>query len=56
MLLVDVYNKAKKLHIDIEARRVVFVIETPRDRDNNTIEIVKSIFAGRNKDIITACG
>ncbi len=54
MLLVDVYNKAKKLHIDIEARRVVFVIETPREKDNNTLDIVKSIFAGRNKDFITA--
>lgn len=54
MLLVDVYNKAKKLHIDIEARRVVFVIETPNEKDGSTLEIVKSLFAGRNKDFITA--
>ena len=34
MLLVDIYNKAKKLHIDAEERRLVFVIETNRQRDN----------------------
>lgn len=28
LLLVDIYNRAKKLHIDTEVRRVVFIIET----------------------------
>ena len=32
MLLVDVYNKAKKLHVDIEAQRIVFVIETQKEK------------------------
>ena len=27
LLLVDIYNRAKKLHIDTEARRVVFILE-----------------------------
>lgn len=54
MLLVDIYNKAKKLHIDIEARRVVFVIETQNVRENHTMEIVKNLFAGRNQDFVTA--
>ena len=32
LLLVDIYNRAKKLHIDTEVRRVVFIIETrPRE-------------------------
>ena len=54
MLLVDIYNKAKKLHIDAEARRLVFVIETNRHRDNNAMEIVKSLFTGKHGDYITA--
>lgn len=54
MLLVDVYNKAKKLHIDAEARRVVFVIETNKDKDSNAMDIIKSLFAGHSKDFITA--
>ena len=28
LLLVDIYNRAKKLHIDTEAKRVIFIIET----------------------------
>ena len=54
MLLVDVYNKAKKLHIAAEARRVVFVIETPKEKDSNALDVIKSLFAGQTKDFITA--
>ncbi|MGN0204492.1 MAG: PucR family transcriptional regulator [Coprococcus sp.] len=54
MLLVDIYNKAKKLHINAEARRLVFVIETNRSRDNNAMEIIKSLFTGKSGDYITA--
>lgn len=54
MLLVDMYNKAKKLHIDSEARRVVFVIETNKEKDSSSMDIIKSLFAGHNKDFITA--
>ena len=54
MLLVDMYSKAKKLHIDAEAKRVVFVIETANEKDNNTMDILKGMFAGHSKDFITA--
>lgn len=53
-LLVDIYNKAKKLQIEIEARRVVLVIETLKNRDNTAIEIVKGLFSGKNGDFVTA--
>lgn len=54
MLLVDVYNKAKKLHVEIEAQRIVFVIETQKEKDSNAMEIVKGLFAGNSRDFITA--
>lgn len=54
LLLVDIYNRAKKLRIDTEARRVVFMIETKADKDSNALEIVKSIFASDSRDFITA--
>ncbi|HIT90329.1 MAG TPA: PucR family transcriptional regulator, partial [Candidatus Merdenecus merdavium] len=54
LLLVDVYNRAKKLHIDIEAKRVVFVIETKYEKDSSALETVKSLFSNRTKDFITA--
>ena len=54
LLLVDIYNRAKKLHIAIEARRVVFMIETKYEKDNNALETVKNLFAVNTKDFITA--
>jgi len=54
LLLVDIYNRAKKLHIDTEARRVVYIIETKHEKDANALETVRSLFAGKTKDFITA--
>lgn len=54
MLLVDIYNRAKKLHIDVEARRVVFIIETRQEKDSIALETMKTLFASRTKDFITA--
>lgn len=54
LLLVDIYNRAKKLHIDTEVRRVVFLIETKNEKDLNALETVRGLFASKTKDFITA--
>lgn len=54
MLLVDMHSKAKKLRIDTEARRAVFVIETIKEKDSDVMDIIKNLFAGNSKDFITA--
>jgi carbohydrate diacid regulator len=54
LLLVDIYNRAKKLHIETERRRVVFIIETKYEKDNNALETVRTLFADSPKDFITA--
>lgn len=54
LLLVDIFNRAKKLHIEMNVRRVVFIIETSKEKDNGALETVRSMFAGGNKDFITA--
>ena len=54
LLLVDIYNRAKKLHIDTDVRRSVFIIETKNDKDNNVFETVRSIFSTKARDFITA--
>ncbi len=54
LLLVDIYNRAKKLHIDTNVRRVVFIIETKNEKDTNALETVRSLFSGKTKDFITA--
>ena len=54
LLLVDIYNRAKKLHIETEARRVVYLIETKNEKDTTALETVRSLFSGKTKDFITA--
>lgn len=54
LLLVDVYNRAKKLRIDVETRRVVYIVETKNEKDISAMETVKSLFASKPKDFITA--
>jgi carbohydrate diacid regulator len=54
LLLVDIYNRSKKLHIENTVKRIVYLIETPIDRDLNVVEIVRSIFPNKAKDFVTA--
>lgn len=54
LLLVDIYSRAKKLHIDNNIRRVVYLIETKIDKELNIVEIVRSIFPAKIKDFVTA--
>lgn len=54
LLLVDIYNRAKKLHIDSEAKRVVLLVETQTEKDNTALETVRTLFATRTRDFITA--
>ena len=54
MLLVDIYNRAKKLHIETDVRRVVYIIETKYEKDSNALETVRSLFSTKTKDFITA--
>lgn len=54
LLLVDIYNRAKKLHIETEVRRVAFIVETHNEKGGNSLELVRSLFGGKTKDFITA--
>ena len=54
LLLVDIYNRAKKLHIETDVKRCVFIIETKAEKDNNALETVRNIFSVKTKDFITA--
>ncbi len=54
LLLVDIYNRSKKLHIETDVRRIVVLIEMDNERDMNGLETVRTIYTGRPKDFITA--
>lgn len=54
LLLVDIYNRAKKLHIDTESRRVVFLIEAGPEKDGSVLETIRELVGANPKDFITA--
>lgn len=54
LLLVDIYNRAKKLHIETIGARVVYLIEAEEDKDNVAMEMLKSLFAEQPDCYLTA--
>lgn len=54
LLLVDIYSRAKKLHIQTEVPRVVMIVESDNGKDNNILELARKQFVGNGKDFVTA--
>ena len=54
LLLVDIYNRAQKLHIDAVAKRCVFVIEIKPDKSMAAMETVKELFYTQAGDFVTS--
>lgn len=54
LLLVDIYSRSKKLHIQTESPRVVMIIETGNGKDNNALELTRAHFGANSRDFITA--
>ena len=54
LLLVDIYNRAKRLHINVEAKRVVYLVETRMDKESGVIELMRSLFSQHNGDYVTS--
>lgn len=54
LLLVDIYNRAKKLKIPVEAKRAIFLIEKGSEKDTVATELIKNMFSPHNGDFVTA--
>lgn len=54
LLLVDIYNRSKKLHIETDAKRIVMIIETNLDKEVNALEIVRGVIGTKPKEFVTA--
>ena len=54
LLLIDIYNRAKKLHVATDVNRCVFIVETSNEKDTSDLETVKGFFSGKSKDFVTA--
>ncbi len=52
MLVVDMYNKARKFRIE-QTERVVYVIEVEGKKDAAIMELVKGMFGSSTKDFVT---
>lgn len=54
LLLVDIYNRARKLHISNEEERIVYLLETKADEESGVMELMRSLFSAQNGDYVTA--
>ncbi len=54
LLFVDIYNRAKKLHIPTKMKRAVFLIEMKKEQADSGMEMMKSLFGVQSNDFITA--
>ncbi len=54
LLDVDIYNKARKHHIDPAQRRCVFIIEPMGKKDSGLIDMVRELFFTEAGDHVTA--
>ena len=54
LLLVDIYNRSKKLHIETDVKRIALIVETNLDKESNSLEIVRAVIGSKSKDFVTA--
>ncbi len=54
LLLVDIYNRAKKLRIEVTVPRVVFLIEAGLEKDSSAMDVLKGMFTQQSGDYLTA--
>ena len=54
LLLVDVYNRAKKLRIDVSVPRVIYLVEAIGDKASMVMELLKGMFSAQTGDYVTA--
>ena len=54
LLLVDVYNRAKKLHVEVAVPRVVLLVEADKEKDSTIAELLRGMFSSQSGDFVTA--
>jgi carbohydrate diacid regulator len=54
LLLVDIYSRAKKLKIENNVRRVVYIIESDADKELTVVELLRELFPSKSRDFVTA--
>jgi carbohydrate diacid regulator len=53
LLLVDIYSRAKKLHIQSDSPRVTMIMECENGRDSGALEITRTAIGSSGDDFVT---
>ncbi len=53
LLLVDIYNRAKRLHVEVSTPRAVVLVETEKGKDSVASEFLKGMFSAQSGDYVT---
>jgi len=53
LLLVDIYSRAKKLRIENNTRRVVYLVEADNESEINPVEVIRNMFPSKGRDFVT---
>lgn len=54
LLLVDIHNRAKKLHLEVNVPRAVFLVETKLEKDSIVTELLREMFSSQAGDHVTS--
>ena len=54
LLLIDIYSRAKKLHIQTDVKRVCMIVKADNAKDYNMLELVRHNFGSNAKEFVTA--
>lgn len=54
LLLVDIYSRSKKLHIQTDIPRVVMILESGNGKENNALELARAHLGSSSRDFVTA--
>lgn len=54
LLLIDIYSRAKKLHIETDNPRIVMIVECENPKNINVLETVRGFYGANNTDFVTA--
>lgn len=53
LLLVDIYNRAKRLHVTDQQERVVYIVESGNQDELSVSELMRGMFSPQNGDYVT---
>ena len=54
LLIVDIYRRAKKLHIDTQRKRVAYLVETRNKDDLSALETIRNMYLESDDDFVAS--